>query len=162
LLASVVGGLVSSGCGDGALRTLSEADVTGIPPGNASGALFSGRYALTRAWKEACRCRSGSCAEVTIDPDAGILTLVQDDGMFTSSTDTQPGVTCDGAINSDGSFICGQVAGSPPVSYSLTTGEIALANGQPTTMKGSSETTTFLPGFECDLQIGFDGSFIGR
>ena len=161
VLAIAVGGLASFGCGDDGLRTLSAEDVSGIPPGNATGTLFSGRYTLTRAWKVACRCRVGSCATLTIDPALGTTTVMQSDGALTMSSDNQA-VPCTGGIDNDGRFVCGQSDGSPPIAtFSITTGAIALANGQPASMRGLSETTTVLPGFECDVQIGFDATFVG-
>ena len=80
VLVFVVGGFVSVGCGDDGLRTLSQADVVGIPPGNAIGALFAGQYMLTRASKGPCRCRVGSCATLTLG--LGAATLMQADGML--------------------------------------------------------------------------------
>jgi hypothetical protein len=157
----LVVGCVASGCDDG-LRTLSRSDVTGIPPGDAIGSPFSGRYALLRGRRTACDCRAGSCSGITINDSLGTVTVVQNDGAFTSSNELFPTVICSGGIDADGQFVCGQISDSPPVlTLSLTTGQIALANGQPTTMTGSSDTTAVLPGFDCDIQVEFEAAFVG-
>ena len=48
VLVIAVGGIVSVGCGVDWLRTLSQSDVVGIPPGDATGSLFAGQYMLTQ------------------------------------------------------------------------------------------------------------------
>lgn len=83
LLVMAVGGIVSVGCGDDRLRTLSQSDVVGIPAGDATGSLFAGQYMLTRAWKGPCRCRAGSCA--TLNLGLGSATLMQTDGGAAAS-----------------------------------------------------------------------------
>ena len=159
-LVMAVGGIVSVGCGDDGLRTLSQSDVVGIPPGDATGSLFAGQYMLTRAWKGPCRCRVGSCA--TLNLGLGTATVIQTDGTLQMRNNDAGAVTCDGGINSDGSFVCGQVESDGVVlSYSLTTGQIRLANGQPASMSGIAETTAVLPGFDCDLQVGFEATYLG-
>lgn len=160
LLVMAVGGIVSVGCGDDRLRTLSQSDVVGIPAGDATGSLFAGQYMLTRAWKGPCRCRAGSCA--TLNLGLGSATLMQTDGALQLLNNNPGAVSCDGGIDSDGSFVCGQVQESGGASsFSLTTGQVALANGQPASMSGISESTTALPGFDCDLQVGFEATYLG-
>jgi hypothetical protein len=162
LLVLAVGGIVLVGCGDGELRTLSPSDVVGIPPGNATGSLFAGHYMLTRVWKGPCRCRVGTCGTITIDAGPGTVTVMQTDGTMQYRNDAANAAPCDGGIDSDGSFVCGQsqiaAAGS---SYSLTTGQFALANGQPASFSGLSESTLVLPGLDCDLQIGAEAAYLG-
>ncbi len=162
VLVFAVGGMVSVGCGDSGLRTLSQSDVAGIPPGNAIGSLFAGRYSLTRAWKGPCRCRVGSCATITINVGLGTTTLTQTDGTLDFRADDPGAIPCVGGIDSDGSFLCSQVQDDGVVlSYSLTTAQVAVANGQPASMSGLSETTAVLPVLDCDLQVGFEATYLG-
>jgi len=161
-LVLVVGALVSAGCGIDSLRTLSESDVVGISAGDATGSLFAGHYMLTGTWKGACRCRVGSCATITIDAGPGSLRVMQTDGGLQYRNDAANAVACDGGINSDGSFACGQVQSAVGGSfYALTTGRFALANGQSPTMSGLTESTTVLPALDCDLQVGFEATYLG-
>jgi hypothetical protein len=83
---AIVAASVLASCdGDGSsvpLRTLTSADVTGMPAGNATGTIFSGSYVVTTASLDGCSCRSGSCA--TIRAVTGALTIVvQAGGMLT-------------------------------------------------------------------------------
>jgi len=83
VLVMAVGGIVLLGCGgEHGLRTLSRSDVVGIPPGNAIGSLFAGRYMVTRAWKGLCRCRVSSCSTITFNVGSGTTTLMQTDGTM--------------------------------------------------------------------------------
>ena len=162
VLVLVIGGIVSAGCGIDSLRTLSQSDVAGVPPGDGTGSLFAGHYMLTGAWKGSCRCRVGSCATITIDAGPGTVTVMQTDGALQYRNDAANGVACEGGINSDGSFACGQAqSAAGGSSYSLTTGRFALANGQPASMSGLSESTTVLPALDCDLQVGFEATYLG-
>jgi hypothetical protein len=160
LLLVLAVGIVSVGCDDDGLRTLSRSDVVGIPPGDAIGALFAGQYTLTRAWQGPCRCRVGSCA--TLNLGLGAATVTQTDGTLQLRNNDPTAVTCEGGVDSDGSFVCGQVQESGGAfSYALTTGQIALANGQPASMSGVSESTAMIPGLECDFQVGFEATYLG-
>src|SRR5262245_42365790 len=161
-LIAAVAGLVSVGCGDDSLRTLSETDVVGIPPGDAIDALFFGQYALIRAWKGPCKCRVGACSLITIDTALGTATVVQADGTIQMTNAKSPTNICAGGIDGDGSLTCGSfVTAAGVMSYSLTTAHIALANGVPTTMSGAGENTSTLPGFDCDFQVSFEGVYAG-
>lgn len=81
-------------------RTLTTADVTGMPAGDATGTTFSGTYVVMASAFDGCRCRSGSCA--TFSPvTGGLTTVVQDGGMLTIQGN------CFGGVNADGAFWCG-------------------------------------------------------
>jgi hypothetical protein len=83
---------------------------------------------------------------------------MQTDGAMQLRNDDPNAIPCEGAIDSDGGYVCGQL---DSFSYSRTMGQIALVNGQPASMSGTSETTAAVPGFECDFQLSFDGTYLG-
>jgi hypothetical protein len=160
--AIAVTGIVAFGCDGDSLRTLSQADVVGIPPGDATGSLFSGQYASTGIWKGACRCRVGSCSEIAVPGEPVTFPIVQTDGRleFVDEADPANSLLC--SIDSDGSFVCGSDQSSAVgVSYVLTTGRITLANGSPASMNAISENTVVFSGYDCDFQVGFQASYVG-
>jgi hypothetical protein len=106
-LAIAVTGVVACGSDGDSLRTLSRADVVGIPPGNATGSSFSGQYRSTGIWKGACRCRVGSCSAITVSLEPMTFPVVQIDGQFEFVDEANPASSALCSIDSDGSFVCG-------------------------------------------------------
>jgi len=161
-LAIAVAGMVASGCDGDSLRTLSQSDVVGIPPGDATGSLFSGQYMSTAIWKGACRCRVGSCSEITVSLEPMTFPVVQTDGQLEFIDEADPASSALCSIDGDGSFVCGSDQTTAViVSYVLTTGRIAVANGRPVAMNLIAENTVLFPGYDCDFQVGLQASYVG-
>ena len=136
--AIVVAAVLPSCGGDGPsapVRTLTSADVMGMPAGNATGATFSGIYVVTAASLDGCSCRSGSCA--TIHAVTGTLTMVvQADGMLTINAD------CVGGVDADGSFWCGgQSSVADGVTLGISKGTFLVSSGKPTGLEVTQEET---------------------
>jgi len=157
-------GMVAFGCDGDALRTLSRGDVVGIPPGDATGSLFSGQYVLTVHRAEACRCRVGSCSGFTFSEGQPVL-FMQADG-FLSMTDPLMSATAQGGVDADGHFWVGALREQPgDTQYTLVQGDFVLSGGAPGSMSGTQEMTiTTQPvsrPLDCDLRIRIAASFVG-
>ena len=160
--AIAVTGMVAFGCDGDSLRTLSQADVVGIPPGDATGSLFSGRYMSTDIWKGACRCRVGSCSGITAPAEPVTFPVVQTDGRLEFVDEVDPANSAVCSVDSDGSFVCGADQSSAViVSYVLTTGRITVANGRPASLTAIGENTVVFSGYDCDFQVGLQASYVG-
>lgn len=160
--AIAVTGMVALGCDGDSLRTLSQADVVGIPPGDATGSLFSGQYRSTGVWIGACRCRVGSCSAITVSQEPRTFPVVQTDGLLEFVDEVDPARSTLCSIDSDGSFVCGADQSTAViVSYVLTTGRITVANGRPASMNAIAENTVVSSGYDCDFQVGLQASYVG-
>ena len=107
---AVVGAVVFSlglGCAEPApLRTLTSADVSDIPPGDATGTELSGTYLLVQSALTGCRCRVGLC-DLRVSTGA-TLTVLQQDGALTA-TDSA-GNSSHGGVDASGTFVYGGVS----------------------------------------------------
>jgi hypothetical protein len=152
------------GCGGSDLRTLTRDDVSGLPTGDATGALISGQYVLTVHRAEACRCRVGRCTGFMFSEGQPVL-FVQADG-FLSMTDPLMSATGQGGVDTDGHFWVGALKEQPgDTQYTLIDGAFVLSGGAPVSMSGTQEMTiTTQPvssPLDCDLKIRIAASFVG-
>lgn len=156
-MTAVLGLLV--GCGDDP-RTLTRDDVSGIPPGDAVGAQFSGEYLVANNRIEDCNCRAGGCG--TLTGLTGIALLVmQTDGLLqmTSSTSAQ---VAQGGVNADGRYTLGWAQEDPGnVQYALVHGQFTPATGTPSTMSGVEEVTVHSTVYDCDVRTSFTATYVG-
>ena len=159
---------IGLGCGGESvpLRTLSQADVSDIPPGNATGAELSGMYLLVESALTGCRCRVGVCDLRT--GTGGTLTVLQQDGALTV-TDSA-GNSSYGGVNASGTFAYG--GGAPFNSAHASGGELAIvhglftvSNGRPVDMQSVVQAT--LTGtlgsesYDCDLSLSATNEYQG-
>jgi hypothetical protein len=157
--ASFLSVLLFAACGGSSpdLRTLTEADVTGMVAGNAKGSTFAGIYMVDSSSVTACRCRSGTCREVR--PQVGATFAVeQQDGALTISG-------CLGGVNEDGTFWCGGAAKQADTEFTLNSGTFTVVAELPSRVDVVSETT-FVTGFgapfDCDFQGRSSARYLGR
>jgi hypothetical protein len=141
-------------CTEGAVvPTLSRGDVTGIPPGDATGGAFVGSYVVVSYLVVACQCRIGNCREHPINV-ANILSVTQQNG--TLAIGGFIGSQCSGGVNSDGSFSCGlSIEESGFVMYERQAGMFSLATGQPDGIETLHEVTlvtSFDGNVDCDFR----------
>jgi hypothetical protein len=152
-MAFAVGAVLAAiGC-DSSPRHITAADIVPIGPGSGTGSLFSGDYIITGGVLQGCSCRVGNCATVHVLIGAAI-TVSQTDGTLQLEISGSPGV-CTGAVDSDGQYRCnGQVVDLGDVEYTLTTGRIQTANGQPTFLTQTSEATATIQAgaIDCDIK----------
>jgi hypothetical protein len=153
-----------AGCGgpDGPPpRTLTTLDAQGMTmPGNATGSLFAGTYVVTASTLDACRCRSGSCANFHAKT-GGVTVAMETDGTLTLNS------VCKGGVNSDGTFWCGESDTMPggTIDVAISTGTFTTSNGQPSGFQALEEITvvTSLAGQpqDCDLRGNATARFVG-
>jgi hypothetical protein len=145
------------GCGGNELRTLSHADVTGLPAGNATGTTFSGQYLTTSNVVVACRCRAGSCAALHGNVGA-TLSGIQMDGSFQLGAGAQ---LAQGGIDSDGTFHLGFSLEEPGnVQYALLDGHVTTAAGAPTGMTFTQHATGKNE-LDCDIVSSGEARYVG-
>jgi hypothetical protein len=151
--------LAGSGCGSGA-RRITAADITQVPPGTATGALFSGDYVVTGGAIEGCTCRLGSCSTLHVNVGS-ITTAVETDGVLQFSSPTG-GLGCTGGVDSDGSFRCNASKVQPgDVEYVVANGQFHVANGQPTSMTMIQEVTAAVANYDCDVRASMVAQYSG-
>ncbi len=154
---------IGAGCGEPtALRTLTEADVSDIPAGNASGTEMSGTYLLVQSTLTGCRCRVGVC---DLHVGTGVtLTVVQQDGALTV-TDFS-GNSSHGGVNVNYTFVYG---GTSPLtsgeSFAIEHGLFTVSSGRPVNMQFDGQATlTGTIGYEsydCDLALAATADYQG-
>jgi hypothetical protein len=158
---------VGLGCGEPvALRTLTQADVSDIPPGDATGTEVSGTYLLTQSTLTGCRCRVGVC---DLHAGTGVtLTVLQQDGALTI-TDSS-GNASHGGINDTLAYVCGGVSpfnasGSSGESYGIQHGLFTVSGGRPVDMQYDGQATlTGTVGsesYDCDLALSATAEYQG-
>src|SRR5262245_50050156 len=154
--------LAGGGCdSDPPPRRVTEADITPIPSGTATGSLFSGDYVITGGAIEACLCRFGSCGTLHIGV-GGAITVVHTDGAFQLGSPNALVAVCVGGVDSDGSFRCnGSLVQPDLVEYTVATGRIQAPNGQPTALTSTLETTHADPAYDCDLRATATAQYFG-
>jgi len=112
---------------DDTSRTVTRADVTNLPPGNATGSTYSGVYVLSDGVISACDCRKGSCSQVRV-AKGDTFTLTQTDGALHVTLRSAANTTdqlYDGGINRGGDFRVGSsFMVENNVSYSLLSGTV--------------------------------------
>ena len=142
-----------AGCDDTHLRTLTPADVTGLPSGDAIGTGYSGGYISTKISLLGCSCRTaGSCATAKTTFDGATITLMatQVDGALTLD------VPCTGGVDANGRFSCGGVGhGAGGDAYQLLTGRFVVSGVQVMGMMllDQETTTDALLNHDCDLSF---------
>ena len=144
--------LAAIGCDNGP-RRITAADIVPITPGTATGSVFAGDYIITGGLVEGCNCRLGSCATIHVLIGTA-LSVSQTDGTLEIATATSPGV-CTGAADSDGKFRCnGEIVQPGDVEYTVASGRIQSANGQPSFLTETEETTATVQdaGIDCDIR----------
>jgi hypothetical protein len=152
--------LASCGADGPPPRTLTTADVAGMPPGSATGSTFSGTYVVTAAALDACVCRTGSCATFH-GMTGGVTVAVETDGKLTLNTD------CVGGVDADGTFWCGGTTSVPEnLQIGVNNGKFTTnAAGMPTGFQSTEELTivaTIGPqNFDCDLRGHATARFAG-
>jgi hypothetical protein len=151
--------VVFAGCG-GSTRTLTPADVSDVPPGNAVGTNLSGAYLVVSSSIDDCDCRVGSCSQFHVQ--IGVTyTVVQQDGALsiTDSGDTT-GTPLLGGVYADNHYSVGGVAVVPSyigqgVLYAIEEGMFTVAGGVPTGLHFTVDETTkaMIAGasFDCDI-----------
>jgi hypothetical protein len=156
------------GCGGEpvALRTLSQADVSDIPLGNATGTELSGTYLLVESTLTGCRCRVGIC---DLHAGTGVsLTVLQQDGALTV-TDSL-GNPSYGGVNANDTFVYGGVApfdsaNASGVELGIVHGLFAVSNGRPVNMEyvGQATLTGTLgsESYDCDLSLSATAEYQG-
>ncbi|HVU50474.1 MAG TPA: hypothetical protein VHL80_07290 [Polyangia bacterium] len=148
-----------AGCGgDVPTRTLTHADVTGVPAGSATGTTFSGQFLVTSNQLEGCHCRSGSCAG--LHGSVGeTLQAVERDGSFEFD---QGGVIAQGGIDADGTYHVGSSLEQPGnIQYALIDGHVATAAGAPTGLTFTQYATGQNGGLDCDIVSSGQARFVG-
>lgn len=153
--------LAAIGCDNGP-RRITAADIVPIAPGSAVGSLFAGDYVITGGLVEGCNCRLGSCATVHVLIGTTI-TVAQTDGTLQLATSTSTGV-CTGAVDSDGKFHCnGELVQPGDVEYTVASGRIQSANGQPTYLTETQELTATVQeaAIDCDIRGTATGQYAG-
>jgi hypothetical protein len=139
------------------VRTLTASDITAIPPGTATGTLYSGDYVITAAAIEACQCRVGSCTGIHLTT-GGVNSVTETDGAIRIGSSN--GGVCSGGVNCDGRFSCdGGQAGN--VGYFLESGQFLAANGAPTSMEVELLNTFSNTQYDCDLRARFTAQYSG-
>jgi len=156
-LIGVTWALLSSGtwaCGGEARPpTLTNQDVTNLPPGDATVTTFSGTYVVQSASIVACYCRTGSCSTFQAQT-GGMVTYVQQAGQL-SQVDTNGATVATGGVDQDGKFWLGgtsQVLGG--TSYDRVDGMFVLAGGSPSSANITTDSTATAGaplGFDCDV-----------
>ncbi|HEY7374967.1 MAG TPA: hypothetical protein VIF57_22585 [Polyangia bacterium] len=144
--------LVAIGCDNGP-RRITAADIVPIAPGTATGSLFAGEYVITSGLVEGCNCRLGNCATIRVLIGTTI-TVAQTDGTLQLATATSTGV-CTGAVDGDGTFHCNGALVQPgDVEYTVASGRIQSANGQPTYLTETQELTATVQdaAIDCDIR----------
>jgi hypothetical protein len=129
--AVVATAILAGGCmgGDGApVPTLTRDDVTGLPPGDATGTTFSGYYLIASSRLDGCHCRVGQCG-LFYPQVGGLREFAQVDGALTEVGYPPSGT---GGVNADGTFWMGFADESSEMTqYVLDEGQIQLAAGVP-------------------------------
>ncbi|HET9956827.1 MAG TPA: hypothetical protein VFQ61_20165 [Polyangiaceae bacterium] len=161
---AVVAGLVlSMGCGgtDEPPRTLSPADVTGLPAGDASGTSFTGAYMLTKSSVTECNCRVGPCSKLH-GSQGDLFTLRQTGGALNIVLRSRTGEqTYDGGINRDGSFQVGSATvDAPYTSYSLLSGTVSAGVSMAATSYNTFTGKVDGEDFDCDATAALEMSFL--
>jgi hypothetical protein len=159
IAAVLAGGCLGTGSSE-PVPTLTRDDVTGLPPGDAVGTIFSGYYLVATSRLAGCHCRVGRC-NLFYGTVGGLLQFEQQGGLFTS---VDPPLT--GGINADGTFGVGGADESAEMTqYVREKGHIRLVDGVPDTATFTT-TVTFVgeiytmdgaTDVDCDLRA--DGTF---
>lgn len=139
------------------LRTLTQSDVTGMTPGNATGTTFSGTYVVDAATIDGCRCRSGSCRDLHARTGA-VITAEQQGGALSISG-------CLGGVNEDGTFWCGGAkSDGDQFEFAVNTGKFTVTAGTPTRVDVESENTVVASvgglGLDCDFKSHGSARFL--
>ena len=167
---AILGAVVFSlglGCGEPVpLRTLTSADVSDIPPGNATGTELSGTYLLVQSSLTGCRCRVGRC-DFRVGTGA-TLTVLQQDGALTV-TDSA-GNSSHGGVDAIGTFVYGGVSSLDSANASgeelgIVHGVFTMSNGRPVNRPIAGQATlTGTLGYEsydCDLALAGTAEYQG-
>jgi hypothetical protein len=149
------GASLAGGCDEPHLRTLTAADVTGLPPGDAVGTGFSGLYQSTNTRLLGCACR-------TADTCSALATSLNGGGASLSFTVTQSGgaiafdLPCTGGVDADGRYKCGGMSQTAAgQSFSLLTGRFIISGVlvEGMTVHWDATTADALLAHDCDFSI---------
>jgi hypothetical protein len=152
--------VASTGCDGSDPRRLTKDDVTGIPPGDATGTGLSGYYGTTEARLEGCRCRVGSCSSLVVTP-GDLAHAVQTDGVLEMIAEPS-GAVAKGGVNADGTFRMGYVREDVGnVQYALMNGRFMVSNGTPVSLQMVQEATGVNGGFDCDIRTSSTALYLG-
>jgi len=146
-------GLLAASCGEGS-RRLTATDVTGLPPGDASGMSFAGPYLITGGKIEDCACSrpANYCSTARVNVGRAIV-VTQNGGSMTAVFDMVPDLVYAGGVNADGTYRLGVAIDKPgTLEYVAMYGHIrSSASGTPTGMDTTQELFAETTDFACEI-----------
>lgn len=158
--------LVACGSSDQSSLTLTGADVSNLPPGNAVGTSFSGTYLLKDGKIAACECRVNECSRWSVSR-GDTFTFTETNGSLhvllhsTTNTAGAMGQMYDGGINRGGDFRAGStLVRDGGTFYALLSG--TLVPGVSADVESRTTTKGKVAGedFDCDLVLDATLSYL--
>jgi hypothetical protein len=158
-------GLLAASCGGDGSRRLTATDVTGLPPGDASGTSFAGHYLITAGKIEDCACSrpDNYCSTARVNVGRTIA-VTQNGGSMTAVFDMVPDLLYAGGVNADGTYRLGAAIDKPgTLEYLAMQGHIrSSAGGAPTGMDTTQELFAETTDFACEIVKGsFSSDYLG-
>jgi len=146
-------------CGGSPPPHLTPDEVTGIPPGTATGTAFSGTFTIQSQSLDGCLCRRGNCSmvralaggQMNVSESNGALAIVIDSGS--------PYL---GGIGPDGRFSAGQSLTSDILdAVSLLRGTVHPQSSVDAVLEETIVAALGAINYDCDIQEGISARYTG-
>ena len=158
--------LVACGSSDQSSSTLTGTDVTNLPPGNATGTAFSGKYLLKDGKITECECRVNECSKWNVSR-GDTFTFTETDGslhvLLHSITNTMGAMDqmYDGGINRGGDFRVGSTfVRQDGTFYGLLSGTMVPGVSADVESHTTAKGQVAGEDFDCDLVLNATLSYL--